>query len=374
MAGSHHRRRRRLHTKPGLAPGTIEVDPQAPKPKLRVIAYGPEGVEEAELAGVDEVSAYQERHRVMWLNVDGLGDADVIQAIGRHFDLHPLALEDVVSTHQRAKVDDYDDRLYIVARMLTSLGSAETEQLSLFLGDGFVVSFQERVGDCFEPVRERIRRGRTRIRTSGSDYLAYALVDAVVDAYFPVLEGFGDRLEALEDEVLSHPITNTLAKIHAEKRRLQGLRRAVWPLRDALSVLLRDTGALISEETLVFLRDCYDHVVRSVDLVETYRELASGLTDLYLSSVSNRMNEVMKVLTVVATIFIPLTFVAGIYGMNFDPEVSPWNMPELKWAWGYPACMALMTAIGLAMVAFFYRRGWLKGAGEVEPVAPEGPA
>jgi magnesium transporter len=258
-----------------------------------------------------------------------------------------------------------------VLRMLTAAERLEAEQLSLFLGDRFVVTFQEgKPGDSLEPVRKRLRESAGKLRTLGADYLAYALIDAVIDGYFPVLEEYGERLETLEDEILDKPGAGTIARLHGIKRDLLEVRRAVWPLREALAALDRDPGELVTAETRVFLRDCYDHVVRVMDLVETYRELCADLMDVYLSSVSNRLNEVMRVLTVFSAIFIPLTFIAGVYGMNFHTDASPWNMPELAWKWGYPFCLGLMLATAGGLLVFFARKGWLRSFTRPSPKDP----
>jgi magnesium transporter len=233
-----------------------------------------------------------------------------------------------------------------------------SEQISIIFGPNYVLTLQEVPGDSFDPVRERIRHGKGRIRGRGSDYLAYALIDALTDEFFPVLEHFGERVEALEDALLERPGPATLHEIHDIKRELLALRRAAWPERELLNAMMRNDSELITADTKIYLRDCYDHVVQAMDMIETYRELASGMLDVYLSSVSNRMNEVMKVLTIIATIFIPLTFIAGIYGMNFDPDRSPLNMPELRWYYGYPFSLALMAVVALALVYYFRRKGW----------------
>jgi magnesium transporter len=366
----HHRHRRHkplFHRRAGhlAAPGTLKVDPQAPKPLVRLMAYDATGqcVERelrtaAELDGVREIV---DRHAVTWVNVEGLGDADVVARLGKVFGLHPLALEDVVNDHQRSKVEPYGDHLFIVARMLEAGESLENDQLAMFLGAKFLVTFQHIVGDCFDPVRERVRGRRGLICSSGPDYLAYALLDSVVDSYFPVLEAIGDEIESLEAAIIANEAGSLISQIHDVKGKLRMLRRAIWPLREALHVLVRDPIPVIRDDTRVYLRDCADHTFQIIDLVETYRELASDLLDLYHSSLSNRMNEVMQVLTVIATIFIPLTFIVGIYGMNFDPDSSPWNMPELRWYWGYPAIWGAMLAIAGGMLWFFQRKGWLPG-------------
>ena len=233
------------------------------------------------------------------------------------------------------------------------------EQFSLFLGPNFVLTFDEQPGDCFDPVRERVRRKHGRVREAGADYLAYALLDTIVDCYFPLLERYGEQLEDLEETIISQPNHTVVAAIHDIKRDLLSLRRAIWPQRETFNTLLRDKTPLLTDETRLHLRDCYDHTVQLIDLIETYRELGADLMDIYLSSVSNRTNETMRVLTVIATIFIPLTFIAGVYGMNFNAGTSPWNMPELGWYWGYPLVLGLMAMVAAGQLFFFWRKGWL---------------
>lgn len=349
----HHR------APPGAPPGTLIADPNAPKPVITVIAYGPDGFTEEHPESLEAIGRLCGKWPVVWINVDGLGDTVLLKNLGEMFHIHPLALEDVVNVHQRAKVEAYRDNLFLVARMVSLKEDVQTEQVSFFLGQQTLITFQERVGDCFEPVRERIRKPGHRIRQDGADFLCYALLDAVVDAYYPILEVFGDRLDGLQEVVLEKPTRPTVTLIHNAKRDLRTLRRAIWPLREMFNSLYRDPVDLISSDTRLYFRDCYDHTVQIIDLVETYREMASDLTDVYLSSVSQKMNEIMKVLTIIATIFIPLTFIAGIYGMNFDPDVSAWNMPELRWRWGYPFALLLMVATVAVMLLFFRRRGWL---------------
>jgi magnesium transporter len=336
------------------------VDPEASHPSVRILAYGPDDLLEREIRDPRQLHDVLGKWPVLWVDVEGLGDAETIHALGEIFGLHGLALEDVVNVHQRPKIEQYGDYFFIVARMLTLGERLETEQLSLFLGKHFVLTFQEgRPGDCLEIIRERIRQKRGHIREAGIDYLAYALLDALVDCYFPILEEYGERLEAFEDEILSRPHADTVARVHEIKRNLLTVRRAVWPLREIFNTLLRDETPLVTAETRFYVRDCYDHVTQIIDLVETYRELGSDLIDVHLSSVSNRTNEIMRVLTVIATIFIPLTFIAGIYGMNFNTDVSPWNMPELNWYWGYPFSLVVMTLVAFGQLFFFWRRGWL---------------
>jgi magnesium transporter len=293
------------------------------------------------------------------VNVTGLANAEALQEVADLFGLHPLALEDVANTHQRAKVEPYEEEVFVVARMATER-PPDTEQLSLFFGRGFVLTFQERAGDCFDGVRDRIRRSNRRIRQRGADYLAYALLDSIVDSYFPVLDRMGDELESLEDEVLASPDQDTMTRIYRAKRTLIGLRKAIGPHREALNALIREPTELIADETQLFLRDCYDHAIRIIDVVEAYRELSADLINTYLSAVSNRMNEIMKVLTIIASIFIPLSFIAGLYGMNFDPGASPWNMPELGWRYGYPFALFVMGAVAAVFLIFMWRKGWFR--------------
>lgn len=346
---------------PGTAPGTVMVDPDAPKPHIRVLGFGPDGCDERTVSSVDEIAPFLSRWPVTWVDVDGLGDADTLHKIGQLFKLHPLALEDAASVHQRPKVEEFEGQIFIVARMATLNGLLDTEQLSLFLGRNFVITFQEGVpGDPFDPVRHRIKQAGGRIRQLGPDYLAYALLDAVIDGYFPRLEQLGERLDVLEDQILARPDRQAISRLFDAKRELLNLRRAVWPLREGINSLLRDPSELLNDETRLHLRDCYDHVVRIIDLVETYRELGSDLIDLYMSSVSQRLNEVMKVLTIIATIFIPLTFISSIYGMNFNTAKSPWNMPELNWFWGYPFALGLMAVTAMGLVFYVWWKGWLR--------------
>jgi magnesium transporter len=356
----HLKKRRKRRLPPGTAPGTLQVDSTAPPPRIRVMAYGPDGIAEEELADPGDLPSFLARWPVVWVNVDGLGDAAVIQKLGDQFGLHRLALEDVVNVGQRAKVESYGDIVYIVAGMVSANAEHGIEQLSAFLGRGFVLTFQEREGDCLDAVRDRVRKGSPRIRGSGPDYLAYAILDTVVDHYFPLLESYGERLDVIQEEIAERPSRDSLSHIHAIRSDLTAIRRVLWPLRDAVNVLLRDPLPHVSDETRLYLRDCYDHVVSLIDLLQTDRESAAGLMEFHMSSVGNRMNEVMKVLTVFAALFIPLTFVAGLYGMNFNPERSPWNMPELNWYWGYPFAWLLMAVIAAGMLVFFWRKGFFR--------------
>jgi magnesium transporter len=362
----------RRRTPPGATPGTIEIDPAAPVPVITVMAFGPDGFVEERVEGPHCLPAFLQRWPVTWINVEGLGDKVVLQQLATMFELHRLALEDVVNVHQRPKVDQYPEHLFFVARMVYQNELIETEQLSMFLGENYVLTFQERQGgDCFAPVRDRLRKGLGRIRSESADFLAYCLIDALVDAYYPIIELYGDQLEDLEDEVLETPGRASVTEIHRVRRDMLMLRRAIWPLREAINAILRDRGSAFTPDTRVYLRDCYDHTIQILDLVEAYREIVSDLMDVYLSSISTRLNDVMRVLTVISTIFIPMTFVASIYGMNFNTQHSPLNMPELNWYFGYPLAIGLMASIAIGQLIFFRRKGWLGSPiGSEEPRRP----
>lgn len=354
----HKNKKRRMEIL-GAPPGTILVNAQSPKPIMQVIAFGPDAFTETAITDLDTIPQYLDKWSVTWINVDGLGDQQTIHTLRDMFNLHVLALEDVLSLHQRPKLERYDDHMFLVLQMLEPEPPVQTEQLSIFFGEKFVLTLQEHPGDCLDPIRERIRDGAGRVRTMAADYLAYCLMDAVVDAYFPRLDELSDKIEAIEDEVVAHPNPRTVNAIHAIKRDLIAMRRFMFPLRETVNAMIRDGGRPITETTRVYLRDCYDHVVHILDLLENYREIISGLLDIYLSSISNRMNEIMKVLTIISTLFIPLTFIVGIYGMNFDPDSSYWNMPELHARFGYPAVILIMIGIVVAQVYYFWRKGWL---------------
>ncbi len=359
--------KRKLHRKrasAGAPPGTLVADPLSSPTAMDYITYDETGCTENASAEVGGLAKVVGKRAVTWINVVGLADIALIEALGKQFDLHRLALEDVINVHQRPKLEEYGAHLFIVTRMAADPASRETEQVSMFLCKGLLITFQERPGDVFEPVRERLRRGGGQIRKLGADYLAYALIDAVIDGYFPVLERRGEEVEHLEDLVVKKPRETLLSVIHETKRDLLDLRRAVWPQREMLSALMREEGDFIEDRTKIYLRDCYDHVIQLIDIIETYREICSGLVETYLSSLSNRMNEIMKVLTIMATVFIPLSFIAGLYGMNFDPRVSPWNMPELGWKYGYPYALTLMAAVAGGLMWWFWRRGWIGGSGD----------
>jgi len=343
----------------GSPPGTLVAHPDASAPRVEVIRYGPDAIEEPEAGSPADLRAGVGERPVTWINVSGLGDLDLLRSYGKAFGLHRLSLADVVHVHQRPKAEIYEGYMFLVTRMPRGGHGPDTEQIAMILGENFVLTFQERSGDCFEPVRKRLRRKRGRIRDAGADYLAYALLDAVIDGFYPVLEDCGERLAGLEDEIIDAPSGAAVTDVHDLKHDLLMLRRAIWPQREMINTLLRDETELVSETTRIYLRDCYDHAVQLMDIVETYREIASGLVDVYLSSVSARLNEIMKVLTIIATIFIPLSFVASLYGMNFDTKASPLNMPELTWRYGYLFSLALMLAITGGLLYYFRRRGWL---------------
>ena len=342
----------------GTPPGTLISHPEAAPPAIRIIGFSPEGFEEID-GTMEGLAAFRARWPVVWVDVGGVGHAESVAAIGTEFALHRLALEDVMNVHQRPKVEEYASYLFAVARMASLGDRVDTEQISLFLGPGWVLTFQEAPGDCWDPVRDRLRIGKGKIRTGGADYLFYALLDAIIDNFYPLLEEFGARLEQLEEAVIDDPHERLVGVIHGARRDLLALRHALWPMREAVGQLYRDPSKYITEDSRIYLRDAYDHTIQVIDLLENFREMASGLLDVYLSSVSHRMNEVMKVLTIIATIFIPLTFIAGVYGMNFDTSASRWNMPELHWEYGYPLVMGFMLLIGLSLVGYFRWKRWI---------------
>jgi magnesium transporter len=344
--------------KAGLSPGSLVHigDKKIETIKITLMNYDPENLVETQLPAIEASFPYRDTPPVSWINVDGLHEIDVIEKIGAHFGIHPLVLEDIVNTGQRTKAEEFENYIFIVLKMLVYDETAErisAEQVSLILGPHFLFSFQEKEGDVFESVRERIRKARGRIRKSGCDYLAYALMDAIVDHYFVILEKLGDKIELVEEQLLENTTRQMLEDIHHLKREMIFLRKQVWPLREVLNSLIKDPSELIGETTRVFLRDVYDHSIQVIDTIESFRDVLSGLSDLYLSTISNRMNEVMKVLTIIATIFIPLTFIAGIYGMNFE------FMPELKWHWAYPALWLVLIIIAYAMISWFRKKKWL---------------
>jgi magnesium transporter len=342
----------------GLPPGTPFYigDRGEEEVKITVLDYDESQIQETEVKDVEECFPFKETSTVTWINMDGIHKVENIEKIGNHFGVHSLVQEDIVHTEQRPKVEEFEDHIYIVLKMIAydeENKRTQSEQVSLILGPNYVISFQERQGDIFDSIRERIRNSKGRIRKMGADYLAYTLLDTVVDHYFLVLEKFGERIIELEDELVSNPRPEDLQEIHRLKREMIFLRKSVWPLREVISNLEKTETSLIVQSTQIYLRDVYDHTIQIIDTVETYRDMLSGMHDTYLSSISNRMNEIMKVLTIIATIFIPLTFIAGIYGMNFK------FMPELGWKWAYFVVWGVIIGVALVMIFYFRRKKWL---------------
>ncbi len=352
----------------GSGPGELAPPEDAEATRLTAIEYDPAGYTEERVANVEGLARWQSPRGIAWIEVEGLGDQGVLRRIGELFSIHPLALADLVNVPQRPKAETFDEHELVICRMpiVRQGGEIELEQVGLVIGPRWVISFQEGREDCFDPVRERIRRNAP-IRRMEADYLAYALVDLVIDAYYPAVESLGDVLESLEEAVVGDPTRSTLATIHHVRRQLLVIHRLLWQQRDALGRLLRGESPRIGAGVRVYLRDAYDHVIQLIDVVESYREMAVSLMDVYLSSVSNRLNEVMKVLTVMSTIFIPLTFLVGVYGMNFQ------YMPELHQRWAYPALWVAMLGIAALMVWAFRRRGWIGRSARLRPEARETP-
>jgi magnesium transporter len=345
--------------KVGLPPGTlIHLGPErTAESRITVFDYDEKDVNEMEISRVEECFPFRDTATVTWINIDGVHQTHVIESIGTHFGIHPLVLSDIVNTRQRPKIEDYEDYLFVVLKMIyqgnSSHNEITAEQVSMIIGPNYVISFQETPEDLFDPIRKRLLGSTGRIRKKGADYLAYALIDTIVDNYFVILETLGEKIEDLENELLENPGEYTMLAIHSLKRDMIFLRRSVWPLREVTGFLERGESKLIHKTTRIYLRDIYDHTIQVVDTIETSRDILSGMLDIYLSTLSNRTNSVMKVLTIIATIFMPLTFIAGVYGMNFK------NMPELEWYWGYPVVMLFMTTIAVLMLLFFKRKRWL---------------
>lgn len=358
---------KKRYSRPGSAPATLSSPPSAARPVLRVTEYGEHTATEHTVANVAEFPLAAEDGKVRWIEMNGLADVEALKALGEKYGLHPLALEDTLNVGQRPKLESYDGHIFIVAQMIYQEGGDTlcAEQVSIFICNGILITVQEDPDqDVFEPVRQRIRAGGGYLRKMGADYLAYALLDAIVDHCFPVLEQIGEELQELEVEVLDKPGRSCVGKLHNFKRTLMHLRRFVWPERDVVSALLHSDSPLIRRETKVFLRDLYDHTVQIMDLIESYRDLSTSLFEMYLSSVNLRAAEVMRVLTVMSSIFIPLTFIAGVYGMNFAPEPAAnmpltANMPELYSPYGYVGVLTLMLTVAIGMVLFFKKRKWL---------------
>jgi magnesium transporter len=346
---------------PGTPPGTlVEQEAKTKTPlKISLVNYTASSITETDLTSLSECIPYLNTTSNTWIHLQGDPEIEQLQMLAEQFGLHSLSLEDVLNTGQRPKVDSFDEQLFIIMSLPVMDGNnVSTEQISLFVGDRYVISFHRGKTDPFKRIRDRLQKNTNKVRSQGTDYLMYTLIDAVIDEGFPVLEDFGDLIELLEEELLESPDQETLRKIHELKRELIMLRRMLWPQREVLNILIRDAHPSINSGTYVYLRDCYDHTIQMMDLIETYRDMSASMLDIYLSSVSNRMNEVMKVLTIIATIFIPLTFITSLYGMNFSNPNSPWAMPELRWYFGYPLIWLVMIATTVGMVIFFKRKKW----------------
>lgn len=344
--------------KAGLSPGSLVYTGNGtPSPvSMSVMTYDKNGMVEKKITDASELRPHGKKSKISWINVNGVHDARILEQIGKSFDIHPLVLEDIMTDGQRPKVEDFESHLFVVLKMLSYDEAAQEiniEQMSFIVGPNFVISFQQFEGDIFDSIRERIRKGKGRVRASGSDYLAYALLDTIVDHYFVILEKLGEDIEELEEKIVRETNPESLQTLHKLKREVIFLRKAVWPLREVIAVLERVESKVIKKKTSIYLRDVYDHTIQVIDTVETFRDMLSGLLDIYLSSASNKMNEIMKVLTVIATVFIPLTFVTGVYGMNFK------HMPELEWALGYPLVWGIMVLVALMMTLYFRKKNWL---------------
>ena len=362
------KRKRHRHAPPGTAPGSLNVPEGSLKPKVKILTYDQQSFEEKQVHGVFELKSQVENFpdKKHWIDIRGFGDKVFFEQLADNFGIHRLQMEDVFNVYQRAKAEDYQGHLFLISRCLKEEnGFISNDQLSLFLGKNFVISIQDRYEDMLEPVRERIRKGKGYLRSYGPDYLLYALMDVVLDNFFPVIESISDRLDELQDALIDNPTRDKLNRVLMTKRDLIMLRRSIWSERDKMNDILRSNFPLISESTKIFFRDSYDHCVHAIDLIESYKEVTASLMDVYMSSVSNRMNQIMKVLTIISTIFIPLTFIVGLYGMNFsytDPitgKILPMNMPELYSPYGYVTVVAIMAVIVIGLLYFFVKKGWL---------------
>ena len=364
----HHRIRRIKHAPPGTAPGAINVPDDALNLKIRSFVYDQESVLESELYSIDDIKLQLKNNplKIHWFDIKGFGNKVFFEQIADFFGIHRLQMEDVVNVYQRPKVEEFKGHLFLISRVLGENGSVfQNDQLSIFLGNNFVITIQEKYEDILDPVRNRIRLGKGYLRRSGADYLVYSLMDVVIDNYYPILEKMGDYLDDLQDELMSNPTRQSLNRLLQKKKDLVLLRRTIWTERDKLNDILRSSFFEISDSTKVFFRDTYDHCIQLLDLVESYKEVTASLMDVYQSSVSNRLNQVMKVLTIISTIFIPLTFIVGLYGMNFSRnnpetgEVLPLNMPELYSPYGYISVSIIMILIVVIQIIYFYKKGWL---------------
>ena len=351
---------RKRHTKIGARPGTLVIPKEAPHPIISTINYNESEHSALSVENIDDLTEAFSEDKVTWIDIQGFGDRSIMRKVGTLFDLHPLLLEDVVNVPQRPKVEPYGDQLLIIVRMVRvgdndeyGVPTIEMEQVSMVVAKNYVITFQEKHGDILDPVRNRLASKKGIIRQRGADYLAYVIADTIIDGYYPVLEVVGDRLESLESVVIDDPSPTVLGELNRLKNQLINLRRAIWPQREAVNGLVRGDHPMITEEVGVYLRDTYDHCIQTSEVAEMYREMVTGLMNTYLSSVANRTNEVMKVLTIMASIFIPLTFMAGIYGMNFE------HMPELSYQYSYAILWIAMGTVAIGMMIFFWRKGWI---------------
>ena len=347
-----------FYDEPGSEPGTLIIEPDAKPSRIILIDYDEDNAIRKVDITPNACAPYIGTNTVSWMDIQGLGSETVLKQVGEIFNLHPLLLEDVVNVPQRPKLEDYNNQLLVISQMVRlkeDESGFDTEQVSFVLGKRYLLSFQEEeLQDCFEIVRDRIRASQGRVRKSGADYLTYLLLDTIIDGYFPVVEHYEDRIEALEDAIISHPDRDTMQEIYDVRRELLALRRLIWPMRNVLHLLMRDHHGIVSDEVQIYFRDSYDHVIQILEIIEAYRELAASLMDVYMSTMGNKLNEIMKFLTVISTIFIPLTFIVGVYGMNFE------NMPELKGEWSYFMVWLVMLAVAGGLIFYFWRKGWFK--------------
>lgn len=347
-----------FYDEPGSEPGTLIIEPDAKPSRIILIDYDEDNAIRKVDITPNACAPYIGTNTVSWMDIQGLGSETVLKQVGEIFNLHPLLLEDVVNVPQRPKLEDYNNQLLVISQMVRlkeDESGFDTEQVSFVLGKRYLLSFQEEeLQDCFEIVRDRIRTSQGRVRKSGADYLTYLLLDTIIDGYFPVVEHYEDRIEALEDMIISNPDRDTMQEIYDVRRELLALRRLIWPMRNVLHLLMRDHHGIVSDEVQIYFRDSYDHVIQILEIIEAYRELAASLMDVYMSTMGNKLNEIMKFLTVISTIFIPLTFIVGVYGMNFE------NMPELKGEWSYFIVWLIMLAVAGGLIFYFWRKGWFK--------------
>ena len=349
--------------KSGISPGSLIFtgEQKINQVKISLFNYSTTSFEEKEISDVNDLIKYKENTDVTWINVTGLHDTTLLENIGNIFEIHPLVLENILNVYHSPKIEDYEQLLFLVIKMIGFNNQTENmniEQVSIVTGKNFIITFQEQEGDVFDPIRDRIRTGKGRIRKYREDYLAYRILDSIIDNYFVVLENFDERIEEIEDQIIKQPDDSSLEKIHNLRKELIKVRRAASPLRDIIFTIEKEKFHFIQKSTYLFLRDLNDHIKQIIDTIENYREIINGLLDLYLSNASHKMNQVVKLLTIISTIFIPLTFIVGIYGMNFSTGASKWNMPELQWAFGYPFVMGMMLVIAILLVIFFKKKQW----------------